>query len=47
MCFSCVFFCFARDGLALVPLPHGVRDLLRLVIAALTGLSFEPADMSA
>ena len=42
MCAILAFVCFVRVGLCLCPLPHGARDLLRLVIVALPGLFFLP-----
>ena len=38
------FVCFARVGLCLFPLPLGVRDWLRLVIVALSGVFFLPVN---
>ena len=38
--------CLARDALCLFPLPVGVRDWLRLVIVAHTGLFFLPSSNS-
>ena len=42
LCAFHTFVCFALVGLNLFSLPLGVRDLPRLVIAALPGLFFLP-----